>query len=533
MAGPSRYRGFMTTRTQLPAQTYAFIALALVGAFVPFAPALAELYDIWNLRPEYSYGIVIPFISAFLIWRQRHELTHLQLTGSWYGLPLIAAGLVLRVIGDLTTMYTVVHYAFLLVLYGVVLSLTGGAVFRRLWMPLLILVFMVPLPSFFTQALSLQLQLLSSALGVLFIRMAGISVLLEGNVIDLGSYQLQVAEACDGLRYLFPLMTLGFIVGYVFRGPMWKRVAVFLASVPIAVLMNSLRIGVIGITVEHWGQRMAEGVLHDFEGWVVFMLSTATLLLFAAGLARLGPSGKPWSETFDLSAPLPTPKRAQPAALLPPQRVPRAFIVATILVATGALAVFAMPQPRVSAPPRADFIDFPNHLGGWVGHRSALEKIYLDALDLDDYVISDYTRGNGPVINFYSSYYTSQDTERAVHSPRNCIPGGGWEITRIERRELPAEGGKRALPFNRVVIQIGNRKQLVYYWFEQRGRRLTNEYAVKWYLFWDAVTRHRTDGALVRLVAALPPDSTEEQVDAELIRFARLVEPELPRFVPN
>ncbi len=100
------------------------------------------------------------------------------------------------------------QYGFLVALYGVVLALTGGKVFRRLWMPLLILVFMVPLPAFFNNSLSLQMQLWSSWLGVAFIRMAGISVFLEGNVIDLGTLQLQVAEACDGLRYLFPLMTL-------------------------------------------------------------------------------------------------------------------------------------------------------------------------------------------------------------------------------------------------------------------------------------------------------------------------------------
>src|SRR6201999_3169631 len=108
---------------------------------------------------------------------------------------------------------------------------------------------------------------------------AGISVLLEGNVIDLGSYQLEVAEARSGLRYLFPLMTLGFILAYLFRGPLWKRIAIFLATIPITVVMNSLRIGFIGITVDRWGRAMAEGALHDFEGWVVFMFSTATLIL--------------------------------------------------------------------------------------------------------------------------------------------------------------------------------------------------------------------------------------------------------------
>ncbi|MFX8824946.1 archaeosortase/exosortase family protein, partial [Acinetobacter baumannii] len=85
----------------------------------------------------------------------------------------------------------------------------------------------------------------------------GISVFVEGNVIDLGSYQLQVADACSGLRYLFPLMTIGLIVAYLYRGAMWKRVVLFLSSVPITILMNSFRVGMIGVLVDRWGTSMA------------------------------------------------------------------------------------------------------------------------------------------------------------------------------------------------------------------------------------------------------------------------------------
>ena len=273
-----------------PIQLYGLLAITLVAAIVPFAGVLGDLYNIWNLQPEYSHGIIIPVLSAYLIWRRREELRGLPFTGSWLGLVLIAVGLALRLVGLITTMTTIEHYAFLVVLYGLILSLTGPVIFRRLRMPLFILLFAVPLPNFFNTALSLQLQFLSSELGVWVIRAAGISVLLEGNIIDLGNYQLEVAQACSGLRYLFPLMTLAFIAASLFRGPLWKRAILFLASIPITVIMNSVRIGFIGITVEHWGPAMAEGALHDFEGWLVFMLSTGALILTALLLTRLGPS---------------------------------------------------------------------------------------------------------------------------------------------------------------------------------------------------------------------------------------------------
>src|SRR5580700_9158847 len=144
-----------------PVKVYALLAVVTVAAVVPFARVLGGLYNIWNLKPEYSHGIIIPVLSAFLIWRQREQLRGMPLTGSWTGLLLIAAGLALRFIGESTTLETIEHYAFLVVIYGVVLSLTGPAIFRRLWMPLLILVFAVPLPNIFNNTLSLQLQFLS------------------------------------------------------------------------------------------------------------------------------------------------------------------------------------------------------------------------------------------------------------------------------------------------------------------------------------------------------------------------------------
>jgi exosortase D (VPLPA-CTERM-specific) len=520
-----------------PLGLYTLFAIAAAAAVLPFAHVLGDLYNIWNLKPEYSHGIIIPVLSAFLIWRQREQLRGLPFTGSWTGVVLIVLGLVMRFIGASTTMHTFEHYAFLLVLYGLVLALTGPAIFRRLWVPLIMLVFAVPLPSFFNNSLSLHLQLMSSALGVWVIRAAGVSVLLEGNIIDLGNYQLEVAEACSGLRYLFPLMTLSFIVAYMFRGPFWKRTVIFLSSIPITIVMNSLRIGFIGITVERWGTSMAEGALHDFEGWLVFMLSTGAVLLVAVGLARLGRSKVPWHEAFTFGPPVantPAAKRdATVAGAAAPRAVPRPFVAAAVLVLAGAAVDVATPAPEFTYPQRASFDEFPTHVGDWVGKRDTLQGIYLNALRLDDYVLADYRESDGVPVNFYAAYYQTQDSTRAIHSPHDCIPGGGWEISKFEQRSIPATAATPAFKVNRAVVQLGSHRQIVYYWFDERGRQLTNEYIARWYLFWDALTRHRTDGALVRFVASVPPGTDEAQVDDRIVRLATRIEPTLHRYVPN
>jgi len=429
-------------------------------------------------------------------------------------------------------MHTLEHYAFLLVLYGLILAITGPAIFKRLWMPLLILLFAVPLPSFFTTTLSLELQLLSSKLGVWMMQVAGISVLLQGNVIDLGSYQLEVAEACSGLRYLFPLMTLAFIMVFLFRAPLWKRVVLFLSSIPITVVMNSLRIAFIGMTVDRWGSEMAEGALHEFEGWLVFMFSTGALILSAFALHRIGNRGSRWREVFAFD---------QPRAAVPPPaqrqssragKIPLQFATAAALVLLGAVVDAAVPKPRTFAPSRAGFDEFPMRIDEWAGHRDALEQQYLDRLKLDDYILASYQKQGELPVHLYLAYYLSQDETRAIHSPHDCLPGGGWEIQKLERRTFtPARGA----PFNvnRAIIQFGSSRQVVYYWFQERGRHMTSEYTVRWYLFWDALTRHRTDGALVRFISPLPADRSEADVDARILKLAVPVEEQLSRYVPE
>jgi EpsI family protein len=199
----------------------------------------------------------------------------------------------------------------------------------------------------------------------------------------------------------------------------------------------------------------------------------------------------------------------------------------------GATVDAATPAPTLTFPERVSFADFPTQVDDWVGRRDSLQGIYLDALHLDDYVLADFSENAGPAVNFYSAYYQTQDNTRAIHSPHDCIPGGGWEIVKFEQRMMPATQSTAAFPVNRAIVQLGNHRQIVYYWFDERGRQITNEYVARWYLFWDALTRHRTDGALVRFVATVPPGGDETEVDNRIVRLATRIEPTLNRFVPN
>ena len=164
-----------------------------------------------------------------------------------------------------------------------------------------------------------------------------------------------------------------------------------------------------------------------------------------------------------------------------------------------------------------------------------MSQDYLNGLKLTDYVIVDFLQaGSANKVNFYSAYYQSQRKDAVVHSPRSCIPGNGWQITLFEQQEYPEfqqEDG--ALRLNRAIIEKGESRQLVYFWFQQRGRDITNEYSVKWYLFWDAITMNRTDGALIRLITPIEKNEDIALADQRLHAFLADLLPVLPPYLPG
>ncbi len=513
-----------------PLWLWATCAALLVALFIPFQDGLEYMYSRWMRMEEYSHAPLIPLIAAFLIWQKKDQLEQLPFKGSILGVIALIGGIFLYTLGELSSLYVVIEYAFVVIVISLFYTVMGWKAFKHVAVPLLILFLMIPLPAFLYNNLSSKLQLISSQIGVGFIRLFDITVFLEGNVIDLGSYQLQVVEACNGLRYLFPLMALGFIMAYFYKSALWKRVLIFITTIPITVFMNSIRIGVIGVTVEYWGQEMAEGFLHDFEGWVVFMICAAILMAEMWILVKLSKDTRPFREVFGLEFPEPSPKGA--TTIMRDINTP--FIVAIVLVALMVIGSTELTQREEIIPERKYFNEYPNALSNWKGNRGSLEQMYIDTLKFEDYIIADYKSSNNDLVNFYVAYYDSQRKGESVHSPRSCIPGSGLRIESLEQYAVPdVEINGKQLMVNRAIIREGDKTSLIYYWFQQRGRSITNEYMVKWWLFWDALTKNRSDGSLVRLTTMVPPGSTPDKADKVLTDFAKEISITLSDYIPN
>ena len=507
---------------------WVMIALSLLAAIGVFFPALHFMVATWDQVPEFGYGYFIPFVSGYLIWQRSDRLRAHDSQGAWSGLWLVLGGLLLGAVGALSAIRMTSQYGFVLTLFGLAVTWLGWQGTRTIAAPLGMLVFMIPLPQFLLREMSEQLQLVSSQLGVALIRLFDISVFLEGNVIDLGSMKLQVVEACSGLRYLFPLLVLGFIAAYLFRAPLWKRVVLVLSTIPMTILINSLRIGLIGVTVDRWGPSMAEGLLHDFEGFAMFMLCIVLLAGEMALLTRVGNRRGRLREAFDVDGPPPPP----PGARIAFRSVPLSAIGTGALVAAIALVLAFEPTREQTRPPRDAFAAFPMQLpGNWQGRPGTLPSDIVAWLAVDDYLLADYVRPDSPPVNLYSAYYATQSGGGSAHSPRTCIPGDGWVMSGLSDASVPLHQG--TLTVNRAIIERAGQRQLVYYWFDERGRQLTDELQVKWYILRDGIVRNRSDGALVRVVTPILPGESEAAVDRRLTDFLDVVQPRLTAYLPR
>lgn len=498
--------------------------ITLLLAVVAYWGGIVEAVHRWNTEDAYSHGFLIPLVSLYILWEKKDLIIASIGQPLWSGVVLILFSTGFYVLGELSALYILIHYSFVLTLIGISLVFLGKATKHTL-VPILLLLFAIPLPYVIEIVLTGKLQLLSSWLGVQLIRVFGIPVYLEGNVIDLGVYKLQVVEACSGLIYLFPLMSLGFIAAYFYRAAFWKRALVFLATIPITIAMNSFRIGVIGILVDNWGIAHAEGFLHDFEGWIIFMACAGLLACLMWLLERLttkhslavvfGVDNKPHN-------PGPQPQHHHSVV-----RSVAVFSVGIFLLGSAYATTRYIDNREEVIPAHMPFVNFPSRLGEWTGVQLPLETRVTEKLALSDYLFVNYTNKNNELVNFYVAYYESQRKGESPHSPRVCIPGGGWEITSFERVKV---GGH---PANRVIISKGSQRQLVYYWFQGHGRIIANEYINKWYLLQDSIRKNRTDGSLVRFVTTISQREKVADADTRLLNFMAQAEPQLEQYISD
>jgi exosortase len=254
-----------------------------------YYPTLAHLVGQWWNDPNFSHGFFVPLFAAYVIWQERARLARVKLQPSWLGALLLGFGLCVLVLGQMGAEIFLSRVSLLIVLAGVVVLFLGWSFFRAVLFPWAFLLLMIPIPAIVFNQITFPLQLLASKVASTMLPWFGVPVLREGNVIMLPAMSLEVADACSGIRSLMSLATISVIYGYLMERKTAVRVLLALASLPIAVAANSLRVVGTGLLVQYWDPDKAQGFFHEFQGWLMFVASLLMLYLLHRGIRKVWP----------------------------------------------------------------------------------------------------------------------------------------------------------------------------------------------------------------------------------------------------
>jgi len=447
----------------------------------------------------YSFGYIVPFVSAYLIWTRRRELAELPASPArWPGFAVLAVALVLLMAGRFAGIQVAEQFAFLAALVGVVLLVFGLPALRTTWVALAYLLLMVPFWDAFTEPLHLPFQQLSARLGVKMLHVIGVPAHNENVTLFLPNITLEVARACSGVNYVVAVLALGIPLGYLYLPNLWRRVVLILTAVAIAAVSNSLRVALIGV-LAYWNiGSPLHGPFHVLHG--LFVSGVGYVVLFA-GLRVLTPGGRTSTPTTAATIAVPT---------RPAWRSFRLVTVALLIglfVAAGGVLSAVDETPAVPLPRPLELL--PARLGPWTSGLAPgpIGNWYAGA---DDSLRRRYS-GEGLEVDLSVEYFASQRQGKELVSHRGDVLHRAATPVR-----LSLSGGGTA-DVNATAFRSDGRDLLGIFWYEidgrivsgkyrakwltlWSGRIVSGKYRAKWLTLWSAIVHRRSNGAVVVLL---------------------------------
>jgi len=457
----------------------------------------------WIRDPNFQLGMFVPAFSLYVLWLERDNLKRIAPSSSWVGLPLVVLAMLMLVLGVLGVELFTSRFSLVVLIAGLILLLHGRALFRAVLFPWAFLVLMIPLPGLILQQVTFPLQMLAAKLATFLLQTAGVPALREGNVI------------------LLPYMALELAV----------------SAVPIAVVANGLRIFGTGI-VGKWDPAKAEGFFHEFQGWLVFVVSLILLFTLHSLINLIWkPAPDSHSDSSSLPALYPQDRKLQrgpnpsPALL---SILSARFLIPALLMFATAAGLQAYSRKGDVVLTRQPLSSLPTQIDGWTGTDDTLDDPTLELLGHPEYVLRNYVEASlqQPDIGVFIAYYPSQASGDTIHSPAHCLPGAGWVPTSRKIIYLTGADGTK-FPANRFVISKAGERELAIYWFQAHGRGVANEYMAKYYLIADSIRMHRSDGGLVRFITPMYPGESADAAQARVMAFGNHILPLLNDYIPR
>jgi exosortase len=265
------------TPPQREAISWTSIAWFSVLLVASYFPILTRLVNQWITDEDVGHGFFVIPVAAYIAWQRKDAILAITRKPEWWGVGLIVWGAVQAFLGMLAAELFLQRSAFLISLVGMLLVLGGRALVKELMFPLMLLPFMIPIPQVIYNQITFPLQLFASSVAEMVLETVGIPVFRDGNVLELASQKLSVAEACSGIRSLLSLTFLSLVFAYFFDNKPWMRLVLFLGTIPIAILANAGRVTITGVLSEI-DPELAQGFFHSLEGWIIFLIALAMLV---------------------------------------------------------------------------------------------------------------------------------------------------------------------------------------------------------------------------------------------------------------
>jgi exosortase len=254
------------------------LSAALIGLYFPVLVLMAK--D-WSTNDNYSHGFFIPLISGYMVYAMKDELRRISLRPANWGLLFLLTGLGQLYIAKVGSEFFLQRTSLILVLLGMTLFLLGTGITKKVLLPLAYLLFMVPLPAIIWNKIAFPMQLFSSAVTENVVRLIGIPIFREGNVLHLAQTTLEVVDACSGLRSLTTMFALGAALAWFSDFASWKKWLLFIAAAPVAIFANIVRLTATAGLASVYGEKVAQGFLHDFSGLFTFVFGLALLVMIS------------------------------------------------------------------------------------------------------------------------------------------------------------------------------------------------------------------------------------------------------------
>ena len=520
-------------------KTWQLILTAAALTFL-YAAVLSKLAADWWTDDNYSHGLLVPFVIGYIIWLEFDKLKSARQTSRFrLGGSLILLSLFLLCAGTLGAELFTQRISLVLMLAGIVIYFWGVKILKFLAVPFALLILAIPIPQIIFNKIAFPLQIWASQMAMWGIRLFEVASVRKGNVIEIlprGATQtiaLEVVEACSGIRSLMTLMTLALVLSYFTRKKnsddkpflknfdFWRAVILMFSAVPIAILTNAARVTATAVLTFYYGKQATESIWHEFSGWLVYVAALIILLSLNFALKKIkinNQQSKVHSPEFIIHH--------------SPFTIKNSVWLLVIILLFGGVFINWFAQRGEVQVSRENLTSVPAQIGDWrqKGSEIRFDKQTESVLRASDYVMREYNLPDGRIANLYVGYYDSQRTGATYHSPRNCLPGAGWEMKKPDIIEITTPAGK-TFKANWFVVENGVYKEILIYWYQGRGRAVASEYEDKVYTVWDSITRRRSDGAMVRVMTSV--GNSESEATKAAADLAANTADQLSDFVPD